>query len=403
MDTFIILRDAARSATRSGGLPGIGPSVFGGGLSVPVPPEPAVETAELSTAEAQDAARAPDVLAVARRMPTKLIAPVADDAAAAAATPTWGLGAVGAVDSPFTGANVTVAVLDTGIDAAHPAFAGVTLVQRDFSGDGDGDVNGHGTHCAGTIFGRDVAGQRIGVARGVTRALIGKVLGDDGSGGSDMLFNAINWAVEHEAQVISMSLGFDFPGFAVRLQEEFGFPPLLATSVALEEYRKNLRVFDALLALIRTRAAFNGGAVVCAASGNESLRQIDPNFEVSASVPAAAEGVVSVGALGESAAGLTVADFSNTNPVLSAPGVGVVSAQTGGGLVALNGTSMACPHVAGAAALWWEALRGASLPVTHLTVEARLMASAVRAPLAPDVQPADRGQGLVQVPAAAIN
>ncbi|MEM7232364.1 MAG: S8 family serine peptidase, partial [Planctomycetota bacterium] len=69
--------------------------------------------------------------------------------------------------------------------------------------------------------------------------------------------------------------------------------------------------------------------IVVAASGNESRRQVHPNFEVSASVPAAAEGIVSVGALGESAGGLTIAPFSNTNPTLSAPGVGVISAQLG--------------------------------------------------------------------------
>nr|WP_229419583.1 S8 family serine peptidase [Pseudoduganella dura] len=99
----------------------------------------------------------------------------------------WGITAVGADRSRFSGAGVTVAVLDTGIDAAHPAFSGVQLVQQDFSGDGDGDAFGHGTHCAGTILGRDVGGTRIGVARGVTRALIGKVLGNDGSGSTDMV------------------------------------------------------------------------------------------------------------------------------------------------------------------------------------------------------------------------
>ena len=87
--------------------------------------------------------------------------------------------------------------------------------------------------------------------------------------------------------------------------------------------------------------------VIVAASGNESNRQKNPKYEVSASVPAAARGIVSVGALGETGDGLNVADFSNTNPMLSAPGVNVVSAKAGGGLVALKGTSMACPHAAG--------------------------------------------------------
>ncbi len=126
-----------------------------------------------------------------------------------------------------------MAELDTGIDATHPAFAGVELVQQDFTGEGDGDGNGHGTHCAGTVFGRDVDGQRIGVARGVSKALIGKVLGADGGGDSDMIFRAIQWAVGSGANVISMSLGFDFPGL-VADRVKAGWPPDLATSRALE-------------------------------------------------------------------------------------------------------------------------------------------------------------------------
>ena len=84
---------------------------------------------------------------------------------------------MGADTSSCTGNGIVVAVLDTGIDASHPAFAGVEVIQKDFTGEGDGDQHGHGTHCAGTIFGRNVNGTRIGVAMGVKKALIGKVLG----------------------------------------------------------------------------------------------------------------------------------------------------------------------------------------------------------------------------------
>ena len=78
-----------------------------------------------------------------------------------------------------------------------------------------------------------MAGTRIGVARGVSKALIGKVLGNDGSGSSEMIFEAINWASENKADVISMSLGFDFPGMVESLIDD-GLPAELAASQALE-------------------------------------------------------------------------------------------------------------------------------------------------------------------------
>jgi subtilisin family serine protease len=338
-------------------------------------------------------------------MPTTLIEPVSDDDAGmdadpgadSSATSTWGVTAVGADLSQRTGAGVVVSVLDTGIDSTHAAFQGVEIVEMDFSGSGNGDKQGHGTHCAGTIFGRAVDGTRIGVAPGVTRALIGKVLGDDGSGDSDMLFRGIQWAVNEGAQVLSMSLGFDFPGLVRRLTDQ-GWPVELATSAALEAYRANLRMFDALMQLIHRRAAFTQGTVVVAAAGNESKRQVDPDFEIAVSLPAAAEGVLSTGALGQSTAGLTVAPFSNTFPQVAAPGVGVISASVGGGLRSLNGTSMATPHVAGVAALWWEDVAASSIPATATTVTARLLANADTAALAAGVDIADRGVGLAKAP-----
>ncbi|GAA4288252.1 S8 family serine peptidase [Georgenia daeguensis] len=207
---------------------------------------PEVDVARLSKDELREVAGHPEVRAVAPVMPTRLIFPVAKPRAVTAveAGPAWGVAAVGADRSLRTGAGVTVAVLDTGIDVAHPAFAGATVVEEDFTGSGNGDVQGHGTHCAGTVLGRDVDGARIGVAPGVGRVLAGKVLGDDGSGDSTMLFNGIQWALREGAHVISMSLGFDFPGLVQRLVDD-GWPADLATSAALEGYRANLRMFDA--------------------------------------------------------------------------------------------------------------------------------------------------------------
>jgi subtilisin family serine protease len=203
--------------------------------------------------------------------------------------------------------------------------------------------------------------------------------------------------VEQGVHIISMSLGFDFPGL-VKLLEQEGFPTELAVSVALEAYRGNLRMFDALMGMIRARAEFGSHVVVVGAAGNESRRRIDPNFEIAVSLPAAAQGVISVGAVGETGAGLEIASFSNTLPQVSAPGVDVISAQAGGGTVALNGTSMACPHVAGCAALWWEEVRSSPIPATAQAVVAKLLAHARNDVFAASVDVADRGAGLVMAP-----
>ena len=69
----------------------------------------------------------------------------------------------------MTGNGIVVAVLDTGIDKNHPAFSGAQIIEKDFSGEGNGDQHGHGTHCAGTILGRTTGGKRIGVAPGVPK------------------------------------------------------------------------------------------------------------------------------------------------------------------------------------------------------------------------------------------
>ena len=210
-----ILRDVSRSGVR-------GPVDFGPTVESvrETPPEPKIETESLTPNDVRDLSRDPRVVGIAPTMPTKLIMPF--DAAAEAQAIGWGISAVRADVSAFAGTGVVVSVLDTGIDATHPLFQGVNIQQEDFTGGGNGDRDGHGTHCAGTIFGRDVNGVRIGVARGVTTALIGKVLGDNGGGSSEMIFRAIQWAVEEGAHVISMSLGFDFPGLVAKMQNRGG-------------------------------------------------------------------------------------------------------------------------------------------------------------------------------------
>jgi subtilisin family serine protease len=121
------------------------------------------------------------------------------------------------------------------------------------------------------LFGRDVGAARIGVAHGVTRALIGKVLNDRGKGSSEILLQALQWAIGESADVVSMSIGFDFP----TLMEDriaMGWKPRQVASGALVAYGNNLRLFDAMMAMVRARARFNEGTVIIAASGNESDR-----------------------------------------------------------------------------------------------------------------------------------
>jgi hypothetical protein len=352
-----------------------------------------VEVEDLAPGQVGRLARQADVLAIAPSIPMKLVEPVA--VTPSAAGPAWGIGGVGADTSPFTGDGVVVAVLDTGIDASHPAFAGVTIVEEDFTGEGNGDQHGHGTHCAGTIFGRDVGGTRIGVARGVKKALIGKVLGA-GGGSSDTIVRAMQWAVDHGANVISMSLGIDFPGLVAELVRG-GLPAELATTRALEGYRANVQLFERLAALIRAMGSFQQVTLTVAAAGNESQRDVNPDFEVSVSPPAVAEGIISVAAVGQGPQGFTVAPFSNTGANVAAPGVQITSAKPGGGLQAMSGTSMATPHVAGVTALWAEKVRTMG-PVNGLQLTARLIASAGFDRLAPGFDPVDVGAGVVRAP-----
>ena len=192
---------------------------------------------------------------------------------------------------------MTVAVLDTGIDAGHEAFRGVELIQKDFTGEGDGDENGHGTHVAGTIFGQTVEGVRYAVAPGVRRAVIGKVIGKELSATTKELIDAVQWAVDRGAHVINMSLGFNFPGLVRWWVETEKLEPDLATSRALAQYRDNVRLFDKLVDFLRARSAQNPSALIVAAAGNESKRQIRPAYAIEVAPPAAADGIVAVAAV----------------------------------------------------------------------------------------------------------
>lgn len=224
------------------------------------------------------------------------------------------------------GQGVRVAVLDTGLDAAHPDLAAAVDAVRDFTGSPVGAVDrvGHGTHTAGTIGARQNDRGVVGVAP-ECRLLIGKVLGDDGSGDDQMVARGIDWAVDSGADVISLSLGS--PNFS-----------------------------DALRQSVR-RAVEAGRFIICAA-GNDGR----PN---SVNYPAKFDDTVAVGAVDRAG---RVCDFSSRGEEidLCAPGQDVLSTYLNGGYAKLSGTSMAAPFVSGIVALLLAKHRaaGGATPVT---------------------------------------
>ncbi len=237
----------------------------------------------------------------------------------------WGIERVfnGNYDGDQFTTSVQVAILDSGIDLDHPDLAPNIAWAVDATGGGNpNDLNGHGTHVAGTIGAiRDSAGV-VGMYANVELYAI-KVLGASGSGDWADLVTAIYLACqgpdgiegnEDDADVISMSLG--------------------ASSAPTE-------VHDAII------HAYNLGIVLVAAAGNEG--DGDPSTE-EISYPAYYPEVIAVGATDKDD---SIASFSNTGSYLevAAPGVSVYSTYKNGGYDTLSGTSMACPHVSGLVAL----------------------------------------------------
>jgi subtilisin family serine protease len=274
---------------------------------------------------------------------------------------TWGLAATRVLESRLTGRGVRVAVLDTGFDANHPDFAGRTIMRNSFISETADDRHGHGTHCGGTAMGavRPEGSPRYGVAPGA-EIFIGKVMADSGRGQESHVLAGIEWAVANGCRVVSMSLGF-----AVPMRQSWE---------------------------IAGRRALDANTLLVAAAGNESQR---PDVIGPVGCPANCPSIMAVGAVDSS---MQIAVFSTRGAGtdggaidIVAPGVNVYSsAPLPARYTRMSGTSMACPHVAGIAALYAEAQpQKTAKEIWHLlTGNARTL----------DLDAADGGAGLVQAP-----
>jgi len=234
------------------------------------------------------------------------------------AVASWGLERVGVPQASRTGRGVHIYVQDTGIRWTHndfgsrasPALDMTSGSARECDGSNScgGDVQGHGTHCAGTAGGRT-----YGVAPDA-RVYAVKTLSDQGSGARSWQYAGIDWVTANGARpvVLSMSLG---------------------GSGTDSTYTRIIG------------QATDQGVVVVVAAGNS-------NSNTCFFSPAFVESAITVGATTSRDARAGYSNFGRCNQIM-APGSAIVSAgvRSNTASVALSGTSMACPHVSGAAAM----------------------------------------------------
>ncbi|MEK7536997.1 MAG: S8 family serine peptidase [Patescibacteria group bacterium] len=262
----------------------------------------------------------------------------------------WGIALIynnSAITSTSGGANVNVAVLDTGVLKTHPDLKNRVKQCKDFTSlkvlvkDGScEDKHGHGTHVSGIIL-ADAGSDKLGIYGVAPEANLFsyKVCGNDGSCWADDIAYAIRVAADNGANVINMSLGGDAESLLIREAMDY---------------------------------AVSKDVLIVAAGGN------DGPYPASIDYPAANTNAIAVGAIDIS---ISVPDWSSRgiNPLtqayvveekdmeFGAPGVSIESTWKNGGYAVLSGTSMASPHIAGLAAKFWQltALEGGRASATR--------------------------------------
>ncbi|HWD81728.1 MAG TPA: S8 family peptidase [Kribbella sp.] len=283
------------------------------------------------------------------------------------------IGAPAAWKQGYDGHGVKVAVLDTGYDAGHPDLAKQVVASQSFVPDeAVQDLHGHGTHTASIVAGLGTAsdGKRKGVAPGA-ELLIGKVLDNSGGGYDSEAIAGMEWAVQQGAKVVSMSLG-GWPSD--------GTDPM---SAAVDRLSKS------------------SGTLFVIAAGNSGA-------EETVGAPGAAAEALTVGAVDRDG---NLAKFSSRGPRLgdgalkpevTAPGVEIAAARAAGTeqghvlgqyYTAMSGTSMATPHVAGAAAILAERHPDWTGPQLKAALASTAVPSA-------GARPDQQGLGLIDIPAA---